>query len=174
MSRRRLLSTLATLLVVMGSAASACTSIGSHGGTSGAAAPLVRLPETVNVEYGEISDIPPDAKAQTITFKDATGQPEGFALRTYPNSEHLSLMSWVSARWDPGRVLFLRPCRSVIGNCVMVIDSTTYQTNESPAQPDFPILAVVAVGDNVVAVDRLNGIPSQTPEILNLLGVVQQ
>lgn len=135
----------------------------------------MRLPGTISVEYGAITDIPPDAKAQTITFIDAiSGRTEGFELRMYPNSGQLSLMSWISNRWDPSRLLFLRPCRSAIGDCVMIVDSTTYQMNESPVQPDFPSLAVISLGDRVVAVNRLNGILSQTPDILNLLGVVQE
>lgn len=164
---------------MMGVAGSACTAPGSYGDANQQgnfpAGPLVQLPEgRAGVEYGKITEIPPDAKAQTVTFKNSTGQPQGLGLRAYPNSEHLPLMSWVSSEWDPGRLLVLRPCRSLIGDCVVVVDSTTYQTNESPPLPDFPVLALVAVGDRVVVVDRLNGIPSGTPDIFNLLGVVRQ
>jgi hypothetical protein len=135
----------------------------------------VQLPEgTANVEYGGITEIPPDVKAQTITFKDTTGQVQGFGLRTYPNGEHLPLISWISRTWDPDRLLVLRSCRSLIGDCVVIVDSTTYQTNESPPQSDFPILAVVASGDRVVVVNRLNGIPSRTSDIFDLLRVARQ
>lgn len=179
MSHRILVSTFIFLLVAMSVAASACTATGSHGDISQKgkvpAGPLVQLPEgAVDVEYGQITEIAPDAKAQTIAFKNSTGQSQGFGLRTYPNGEHLPLMSWVSSEWDPGRLLVLRPCRSLIGDCVVVVDSTTYQTNESPPLPDFPVLALIAVEDRVVVVDRLNGIPSGTPDIFNLLGVVRQ
>jgi hypothetical protein len=171
MSRRLFVWTLA-FLVAIGGAASACTATGSHAAPAGP--PLVKLPETANVQYGEVTDLPPDAKAQTVTFKDTNGQAEGFGLRMYPNGEHLSLVSWISTKWDSGRLLFLRPCRSSIGECVLVADSTTYQTNASPPEPDFPTLAVVVVGDRVVAVNRLNGMPSRSSDILDVLGVVQQ
>lgn len=176
MNRRLPVAIFIFLLVMMSGVVSACTATGSNGGVKkGAPVPLVRLPATVNVEYGAISDIPPDAKTQTITFVDAiSGQAEGFELRTYPNSGQLSLMSWISDRWDPSRLLSLRPCRSVIGDCVVIVDSTAYQLNENPVQPDFPVLAVASQGDRVVVVNRLNGILSQTPNILNLLGVVQE
>ncbi|MDT5050532.1 MAG: hypothetical protein QOH34_1883 [Mycobacterium sp.] len=178
MSRRLLISTLAFLLAMLGGVASACSTAGSHQGTGqqagSSAGALVKLPETANVEYGEVTDLPPDAKAQTITFKDITGRAEGFGLRTYPNDDHVALMSWISTKWDPGRLLYLRPCRSSIGDCVLVVDSTTYQTNASPPQPDFPTLAAVVVGDRVVAVNRLNGMPSRPSDILDVLGVVQQ
>lgn len=179
MLRRLLVSTFAFLLVTMGVATSACAGTGSPESAGRQdkvpAGPLVQLPEgTAGVEYGEITELSSDGKAQTITFKGTTGQTQGFGLRTYPNDEHLPLMSWVSRKWDPGRLLVLRPCRSLIGDCVVVVDSTTYQTNESPPQPDFPVLALVVVGDRVVVVDRLNGMPSGTPAIFNLLGVVRQ
>jgi hypothetical protein len=48
------------------------------------------------------------------------------------------------------------------------------QTNTSPPQPDFPTLTVVEVGDRIVAVNRLNGIPSRPSDILDVLGVIQQ
>ena len=172
MSRRVLVFFLLFVMLVV---ASACSALGFHGRQNEASAvPLVRLPEAADVQYGQVYDIPPDAKAQTVTFKDAKDQPQGFAIRTYPNRERLPLMSWISKEWDPGRLLFLRPCHSSIGDCVVVVDSTTYQTNEDPPQPDFPILAVAEVGDNVVAVNRLNGIPSQSSDILNLLEVVRE
>lgn len=179
MSRRLLVSTFSFLVAMMGAATSACTAIESHKGASQrgevAAGPLVQLPDGMaSVEYGEVTELPPDAKAQTITFKDSTGQVQGFGLRAYPNGEHLPLIPWVSRKWDPGRLLVLRPCRSLIGDCVVALGSTTYQTNESPPQPDFPILAVVVPGDRVVVVNRLNGMPSRTSDILDLLGVVQQ
>jgi hypothetical protein len=80
MSRRLLISTLAFLLAMLGGVASACSTAGSHQGTGqqagSSAGALVKLPETANVEYGEVTDLPPDAKAQTITFKDITGRAE--------------------------------------------------------------------------------------------------
>ncbi len=127
----------------------------------------IEFPAEFAATYDEPRSLEDGGQSQIVVMQRGEEQ-LALGVRSYPNPDRLPAERWIRAKWDPQNLLALRPFAVAAGTGVQLMSADAW-TDANEGEMDFPMLVTLNVGDRIVIIDKLNGVPIENAIALELI-----